>query len=145
MRQHLLTWVALAIGVVVVFYAGNFAWQKLRPHKISGAPFITQTVDDLTVNLANREGELRKGDNEAMIEFRDRNGQLVDVGAVDFKIDMNMPGMEMHGGATVERTRTTGQYRARLKIDMSGDWNARVSYQGPKGNGQTNFPVNVKP
>src|SRR2546430_6430061 len=55
MRQRFLTWAALAIGVLVVFYAGNFAWQKLQPTRISGAPFITQLVNDLTVGLWNRE------------------------------------------------------------------------------------------
>src|SRR5207237_9475281 len=70
MRQRFLTWAALAIGVLVVFYTGNFAWQKLRPTRISGAPFITQAVNDLTVSLVNRERGLRQGNNEVMVEFR---------------------------------------------------------------------------
>src|SRR6184192_1420440 len=93
-RRRLIKSAAL-IGVLVVFYAGNFAWQKLRPTRISGAPFITQAVNDLTVSLVNRERGLRQGNNEVMVEFRDRNGQLVDVGNVSFNINMNMPGMQM--------------------------------------------------
>ncbi len=143
-RQRLLKFVALLIGVVAVFYAGTFAWQKLRPTKISSAPFITQTVNDLTVNLVNREGGLRQGDNEVMIEFRDGNGQLVDVGAVNFKIDMSMPGMQMQGGGAAESTGTPGQYRAKVKADMAGDWNAKISFQGPRGQGQQSFSITVK-
>src|SRR5437870_1860137 len=144
MRQRFLTWAALAIGVLVVFYAGNFAWQKLRPTRISGAPFITQAVNDLTVSLVNRERGLRQGNNEVMVEFRDRNGQLVDVGNVSLNINMNMPGMQMQGGGAAERTGTPGQYRARVKADMAGDWNAKISFQGPHGKGQRSFSVTAK-
>jgi len=59
------------------------------------------------VNLVNREGGLRQGDNEVMIEFRDRNGQLVDVGNVKFDMDMNMAEMQMHSGGSIERTNNT--------------------------------------
>jgi copper/silver efflux system protein len=144
MRQRLLRWIALVIAVIAIFTIGNFAWQRLRPTKISGAPFVSQTVNDLTVNLVNSDGGLRKGENDVLIEFSDRNGQLVDVGTMNFKIDMNMPGMQMHGGATVERTRNAGQYRAKLKIDMPGDWNAKISYDGPKGKGQTSFSLTAR-
>jgi Cu(I)/Ag(I) efflux system membrane protein CusA/SilA len=143
-RQRLVRWIALIIGVVAIFYVGNFAWQRLRPAKISGAPFVTQTVNDLSVNLINREGGLRKANNEVLIEFRDRNGQLVDVGDVKFDLDMNMPGMQMHSGSTIERTKTLGQYQAKIKIDMSGDWNAKISFDGPHGQGQQSFSLTAK-
>jgi hypothetical protein len=144
MRQRLVKWVALVIAVIASFYIGTFAWQKLRPTKISSAPFVTQIVNDVIVNLVNREGGLRQGDNEVVIEFRDGNGQLIDVGSVSFHINMNMPGMQMQGGAVAERTATPGQYRAKVKADMAGDWNARISYDGSRGKGQTNFSLNVK-
>src|SRR5438552_2209032 len=139
-----LKWIALVIAMITIFSVGNFAWQRLRPAKTSGAPFVTQTVNDLTVNLINREGGLRKGDNEAMIDFRDRSGQLVDVGTVNFKIDMNMAGMQMHGGATIEPTNTAGRYRAKIKIDMSGDWNTKISFDGPLGKGETSFSLTAR-
>ena len=50
----------------------------------------------------------------------------------------------MHAGATVERTGTSGQYRAKIKIDMSGDWNAKVSFQGPRGEATANFSLNIQ-
>jgi hypothetical protein len=146
MRSRMLSglkWAPLVLAVMAIFYGGKCAWQKLRPAKISGVPFLTQTVNDLTVNLVNREGGLSQGDNEAMIEFRDRNGQLVDVGNVSFAINMNMPGMQMQGGGATERTGTPGQYRAKVKADMAGDWNAKISFKGPRGEGQTNFPLNI--
>ncbi len=96
------------------------------------------------MNLLAREGGLRKGENDLLMEFRDRNGQLVDVGDVDFTIDMNMPGMVMRGGGSMQKTATAGQYRAKVKADMAGDWNAKIFFQGPRGQGQQSFSVPVK-
>src|SRR5438477_6754389 len=143
-RQRVFKWIALVIGVIAIFYAGNFAWHKLLPATISGAPFLTQNVNDLTTNFISREGQLRRGNNEVMIEFRDRNGQLVDVGNVKFDLNMNMPGMQMHSGGTIERTNTPGRYRANIKIDMAGDWNAKISFDGPHGKGQQSFSLTAK-
>ena len=89
-------------------------------------------------------GQLQKGGNNVPIEFRDANGQLVDVGDVNFTIDMNMPGMAMRGGGPAQKAGTAGQYRARVKADMAGDWNAKISYDGPRGQGQQSFSVTVK-
>ena len=101
-------------------------------------------MNDLTVKLIVPAGQLQKGDNDVLIEFRDRAGQRVDVGDVNFTIDMNMPGMMMHGGGPVQKTETTGQYRTKVKADMSGDWNAKISFQSARGQGQQSFSVAVK-
>src|SRR5437870_1122401 len=143
-RQRVFKWITLIVAMIAIFYGGKCAWQKLRPTQISNAPFLTQNVNDLTVNFIAREGALRQGNNEVLIEFRDRNRQLVDVGNVKFDIDMNMPGMQMHSGSTIERTNTPGRYRAKIKIDMSGDWSAKISYDGPHGQGQQSFVASVK-
>jgi Cu(I)/Ag(I) efflux system membrane protein CusA/SilA len=143
-RQRVLRWLAVIVAVLALFYAGNFVWQKIRPQRISGASFATQTVNGLTVNFIHPQGQLHRGNNEFLIEFRDVQGQLVDVGNVNLKLDMNMPGMQMHSGATVEHTRTPGQYLAKIKIDMSGDWNAKLFFQAPHGQGQATFNINVK-
>ena len=83
--------------------------------------------------------------NDILIEFRDTaSGELVDVGTVKFDLDMNMPGMVMHNGATIEPTGTPGQYRAKVKPDMGGDWMATRYYEGPRGDGSVSFSVNVK-
>ena len=64
-------------------------------------------------------------------EFRDAKNQLVDVGDVKMEANMNMPGMQMHEGATIQRSGTPGQYRAKIKPGMAGDWTA-------------NFPMKVR-
>ena len=71
----------------------------------SGTHFATQKVKDLTVNFIDPKGQLENGMNDILIEFRDTaSGDLVDVGAVKFDLDMNMPGMVMHSGSTIEPT-----------------------------------------
>src|SRR5438477_345276 len=143
-RQRVLKWIALIIAMIAIFYGGKCAWQRLRPTQISSAPFLTQNINDLTVNFAGREGALRQSSNEVLIEFRDHNGQLVDVGNVKFDLDMNMPGMQMHSGGKIERTNTPGRYRAKIKIDMSGDWSAKISFEGPHGKAERSFSLTVK-
>src|SRR5438876_4004827 len=143
-RQRVLRWIALIGVVLALFYAGNFRWKKVPTRKISGAPFATQTVNDLTVNFIHPQGQLRRGNNEFFIEFRNAQGQLVDVGNVKFDLDMNMPGMQMHSGGTIERANTPGRYRAKIKIDMAGDWNAKISFEGPRGYGQQSFSITAK-
>jgi copper/silver efflux system protein len=144
MRQRLPKIIALIVAIVLILFGGKFVWQKIttpRAAVAQGAQIATQTVNDLTVKLY---GQVRKGPSELLIEFRDANGQLVDVGEVKMEANMNMPGMQMHAGATVERTETPGQYRAKIKPDMAGDWIAKLSFNGSHGSGQTSFNLNVK-
>jgi hypothetical protein len=129
---------------------GFFAWQKYGHSRSSAAasrtPFATQKVRDLTVNFIHPKGQLQNAMNEILIEFRDTaSGELVDVGTAKFDLDMNMPGMVMHNGATIEPTGISGQYRAKVKPDMAGDWTATLHYEGPRGAGSVSFSVNVKP
>ncbi|MGI8957667.1 MAG: CusA/CzcA family heavy metal efflux RND transporter [Chthoniobacterales bacterium] len=142
--------VALAIAIVLVvaaIYGGGFFSHKF---KNSGGgenpepPFATQTANGLTISLIAPQKELRRGDNDLLIEFRDATGRLVDAGNVKFATDMNMASMVMHSGATIERTATAGQYRAQINIGMAGDWNATLSFDGPAGKGQASFSVSVK-
>ena len=132
-----------AIGLLV---GGYFAWQKFgkraAPAPTSSKPLATQTVNGLTVILT---GDLRSSASEILIEFKDASGQPVDVGTVKLDLNMNMPGMVMNKGTTIEPAGTPGQYRAKVKTDMAGDWTATLHYEGPHGNGQVSFSANVKP
>jgi hypothetical protein len=143
-RHHLPRIIATTLIATGLIYGASFVWHKASAKKITSPPFATQTVNDLTIKLMTPAGQLQKGDNDVLIEFRDRAGQRVNVGDVNFTIDMNMPGMMMHGGGPAQKTETTGQYRAKVKADMSGDWNAKISFDGPEGQGQQAFPFTVK-
>jgi len=137
---------ALAAG------AGAYWWSQSRnlpaaaASESPGAPFATRTANGLTVSFYHPKGGLSLAENEVLIEFRDAgSGAPVDVGTVKFALDMNMPGMVMHSGSTIEPGGGIGRYRARIKPDMAGDWTAQLNYDGPRGPGQISFSVNVKP
>jgi hypothetical protein len=100
----------------------------------------SNSINDLTVRISDLDGHLHQGDNETTIQFRDAKARLVDVGKVNLQIDSNMPGSQIHRDVVVERTATRGLYRAKIQVDMSGDWNMKISYDGPHGKGETTFP-----
>ncbi|HEX4645782.1 MAG TPA: efflux RND transporter permease subunit, partial [Verrucomicrobiae bacterium] len=140
----------LALLVLAAIAAGAFfGWNQFHRQTSSslttGQTIATQIVNGLTITLSTPGGQLQNADNEVIIEFRDAGGQPVDVGTVRLELDMNMPGMVMHSAGAIKPTRTPGQYRAKIKPDMGGDWAAKLSYQGPKGSGEVNFTVAVKP
>jgi Cu(I)/Ag(I) efflux system membrane protein CusA/SilA len=140
----------LVLLLIIIASVGGFlTWQKFGHGNSNGAlsvtPFATQKVNDFTVNFIHPKGQLQKTMNDVLIEFRDSaSGELVDVGTVKFDLDMNMPGMVMHSASTIETTGTPGQYRAKVKPDMAGDWMATLRYEGLHGNGSVSFSVNVK-
>jgi hypothetical protein len=140
----------IALILLALVAGGYFAWQNFG-HRgssgaaVSGQAIATQKVKDLTVTFVDSTGQIQNAVNDILIEFRDTaSGELVDVGTVKFDLDMNMPGMVMHSSATIEPTGTPVRYRAKVKPDMAGDWKVTLHYDGPRGNGNVSFPVNVK-
>ena len=84
--------------------------------------------------------------NEVTIEFRGaKSGDPVDVGTVKLDLDRNMQNRVMHSGSTITPDGEPGRYRAKIKSDMAGDRTAPLHYDGPRGQGQVSFTVNVKP
>jgi hypothetical protein len=60
-------------------------------------------------------------------------------------LNFAMPGMgsmsPMNDAATFTTTAVPGVYRGKVKIEMPGEWQAQISYEGDKGNGKTTIPV----
>ncbi len=139
----------LLLGVAVVS-GGYVLWQHARTSALAtagaelGTPFATRSANGLLVNFYHPGGGLRVAENNVIIEFRDAaSGAPVDVGTLQFALDMNMPGMAMHSGGSVAPAGGIGQYLARIKPDMAGDWTAKLNYNGPRGQGSVSFTVNV--
>ena len=148
-RPNRVAFIVVGLLLIALAAGGFFAWKQFGPTGMAGgagAVFATEKVKDLTVSFLHPKGQLQHAMNDVLIEFRGTSsGELVDVGTVKFDLDMNMPGMVMHSGATIEPTGTSGQYRAKVKPDMGGDWMATLLYDGPHGKGSVSFLVNVKP
>jgi copper/silver efflux system protein len=144
--KALLRFLMVVLMAALLFAGGYTAWNwwNSRPSgtaQIQGEPIATRTVGDLTVSLY---GDLHNGQSEVLVRFTDASGQPKDVGEVKTDLSMNMPGMVMHPGSDVTKTSTPGVYRAKLQPQMGGDWVAKLSWQGPAGEGQVEIPVNVK-
>ena len=102
--------------------------------------------NNLTVALATSDGVLKHGNSEFMLTFSDSSGNPVDVGAVALTFHMPQMGTmaEMNDMATFTTTETPGVYRGKANIEVAGEWQVRITYDGPKGRGQATFPVTAQ-
>ena len=108
-------------------------------------PVDTRSVGKLTIVLLNSTGELKQGQNEFVVQFKDDKGQLVDVGDVQLGSSMTMPSMApMSGNSEITPTGQTGTYRVKSNFAMSGAWHFTISWNGPYGQGNTAFNSNVR-
>ena len=109
--------------------------------------FASGKVGNLTVSLATPDGVLRDGDQELTVTFKDASGKAVDVGSAS--LNFHMPAMGtmpvMNDPATLTTTSTPGVYRGKVKLEMAGEWQAQIAYEGPAGNGKGSFSVMAQP
>jgi uncharacterized protein YaaQ len=117
--------------------------------KTSDAGKVIKTApaaNNLTVALATNDGVLKHGNTEFMLTFSDTSGKPVDVGAVALTFHMPQMGTmaEMNDTATFTTTETPGVYRGKAKIEVAGEWQVRITYDGPKGRGQATFPITAQ-
>ncbi|HEY0172217.1 MAG TPA: FixH family protein [Pyrinomonadaceae bacterium] len=109
--------------------------------------FASGKVGNMTVTLANPGGVLRNGDQELTVTFKDASGKAVDVGSAS--LNFHMPAMGsmpvMNDPATLTTTATPGVYGGKVKLEMAGEWQAQIAYEGPAGSGKGSFPVTAQP
>ena len=100
----------------------------------------------LTATLSSADGTLKKGKQDFTLAFTDASGKPVDVGSVGLNYRMAAMGSmaEMNNGATFKTTGTPGVYKGSVDIEMAGEWQAQVTYEGPAGKNAFSFPVNAK-
>jgi len=102
-------------------------------------------VGDVAIVLLNSTGDLKQGQNEFVVQFRDSKGQPINVGDAQLGSSMSMPSMApMSGDSEITPTGQTGTYRVKSNFAMSGAWHFTVSWTGPRGQGSTAFNSNVR-
>ena len=138
MSKHVL---ALSLGALLLVAAACGS----KPVD-TGKVIKSATVGNLTATLSSPSGQLKHGGDEFFLTFKDSSGKTVDVGAA--ALTFHMPGMGtmavMNDQATLTTTDTPGVYRGKANIEMAGEWQAQLSYEGPAGKGQTSFPVTAQ-
>ena len=136
MKKLIATTAALALLVTAAACGPGAGDREIKSGKVGA----------LTVALANSDGVLRHGDQELTVTFRDASGKGVDVGSAS--LNFYMPAMGtmpvMNDAAALTTTSTPGVYRARVNLQMGGEWQAQVAYEGPAGSGKGSFPVTAQ-
>ena len=133
-------------SLIVLIAACSSGTQPTAENPIQGKVIKSGPINNLTVTLSNETGKLKSGDQEIMLAFTDAAGKAVDVGMVKAAaLNFKMPSMgsmaEMNDTATFTTTSIPGVYKGKVKIEMAGDWQAQISYEGDKGSGKTSIPV----
>jgi hypothetical protein len=107
-------------------------------------PIQSVPADDLQIVLLSTTGSLQQGRTGFWLEFRDRNGTLVDVGDVRASATMTMPGMAMSGGLQVRRTAVPGRYEVTGEFAMAGAWQMALEWNRPAAPGSVKFEGTVQ-
>ena len=112
----------------------------------TGKPVASATVNNLTATLSNSTGQLKQGDQEVMLAITDSSGKPVDVGAVSLNFHMaQMSTMAaMNDQTSFTTTAMPGVYRGKVHIEMAGEWQGQLAYEGPAGSGKTTFTVTAQ-
>ena len=98
----------------------------------------------LDVVLLSPTGAIKHGQDTCVIEFRNADGTLVDVGDVKADSTMPMPGSPMFGSLEIRKTTTPGRYDVAASHDMAGTWRMTFRWDGPAGTGSASFSENVR-
>jgi hypothetical protein len=143
MKKKSLTLIAFAIATVVITAA---CASKTGSNVSIGKVIKTVTVDSLTVTLSSNTGQLKQGQQEVMLSFTDASRKPVDVGAVSLNFHMPaMAGMAaMNDPVTFTSTSMPGVYRGKVNIEVAGEWQGQLAYEGPAGKGKTTFSVTAQ-
>ena len=140
MSKYILAFSLLAL-LMIVAACGSKTASVDTGKVIKSAP-----IGNLTVALSNPSGQIKHGGDEFFITFKDSLGKPVDVGAASLTFHMPQMGSmaQMNDHATLTTTDTPGIYRAKAEIEVAGEWQAQIAYEGPAGKGQTSFSVTAQ-
>jgi hypothetical protein len=98
--------------------------------------------DGLTVSISSADGRLKNGQQDIMLKFTDGANQPVEISAASLKFHMPAMGSmaEMNSAASLTTTRTTGEFEGKVDLEMAGEWQAQIIYEG-KETGETTITV----
>ncbi len=135
--------IAIVLGLVVVIVTGCGSRTGNSDSVDTGKVIKVVPVGNLTATLSNDSGVLKHGNQEFTIRFTDSSGKLVDVGAMSLNFHMDQMGAmaSMNDAVTFTTTGTPGVCRGKVNIEVGGEWQAQLAYEGPAGKGKTTFSV----
>ena len=127
---------ALAILLVAACGGGDQTAQLKEVQRVKAG--------SMEVVLLAPGDSLKKGKGNFALEFRNADGDLVDVGSVMVGASMPMPGMApMFGECLVTPSPTKGRYEVVSELGMAGTWRLQIAWNGPAGKGSASLPGSV--
>ena len=144
MKKRLIAITSLLAVVVLIAACGSKSGSNAT--MATGKTVKAVPVGNLTATLSTDTGTLKHGNQELMLEFTDASGKPVDVGAVSLNFHMPQMGSmaAMTDAVTFTTTNTPGIYRGKVDIEVGGEWQAQLAYEGPAGKGKTTFSVTAQ-
>jgi len=124
--------IAITLGLAIVVFAA--ACGGTGTSTTAGMKPVTEKKvnDNLTVVLSNPEGKLKNGEQELLLSFKDGSGKPVEINAA--VLNFKMPAMgsmsEMNDPAVLTTTSTPGEFKGKVNLQMAGEWQAQISYEG---------------
>ncbi|MBP9664785.1 MAG: FixH family protein [Pyrinomonadaceae bacterium] len=132
----------LMIAALTIFALACGAGGNLAGKPIKSGP----AGNNLTAALSSSDGTLRKGKQDFTLTFADTSGKPVDVGSA--ALNFFMPAMgsmsAMNNPATFTTTGTPGVYAGKVNLEMAGEWQAQITYEGPAGKGKVTLPITAQ-
>ena len=138
--------IVIALSVVLVIAAACGQKTGTGGTVPTGKTIRAVPVENLTATLSNESGALKKGNQELTLSFTDAAGKPVDVGAVSLSFHMPQMGSmaAMTDSVTFTTTTTPGAYRGKVDMEVGGEWQGQLAYEGPAGKGKTTFSVTAQ-
>ena len=143
MKKPIIAFVLAAVSIFIVACSNANPGSGAQTGKVIKS---ASAGNNLTVTLSTADGVLRKGQQEIFLIFTDASGKSVDVGAVSFNNQMQAMGSMpvMNNGATLTTTATPGVYRGEINVEMAGEWQSQIAYEGAAGKGKASFSVTAQ-
>ncbi len=112
----------------------------------TGKAVKSATFNNLTFTIITTDGVIKRADPEFTLSITDSGGKPVDAGALSLNFFMPAMGSmsAMNTPATLTTTGTPGVYRGKAKIEMGGEWQLQIAFEGAAGKGKTTMSVTVQ-
>jgi hypothetical protein len=140
--------IAIPVLLTVLVLIAAACGSKIAPNASVqiGKTIKAVPVGNLTATLANESGVLKRGNQEVTLSFTDASGKTIDVGAVSLNFHMPQMGSmsAMNDAVTFTTTNTPGVYRGKVDIEVGGEWQGQLAYEGSAGKGKTTFSVTAQ-
>lgn len=133
--------------ILAVFSVFAIACNSGGDNSAAGGKVVkTHTADNLKITLLSDDGVIKNGKEEFTIVFADASGNpaRIDAASVNFYMPAMGTMAVMNDAATLTSTATPGVFKGAVDLEMAGEWQVQIAYEGADGKGKTSFPITAR-